>query len=68
MSKEVKCPHCGNKTKYDTSNPNRPFCSERCQLIDFGAWATGKYAIAADDKQNETDKVRNEENPNPEED
>jgi endogenous inhibitor of DNA gyrase (YacG/DUF329 family) len=23
----------------------RPFCSERCKLIDFGAWASGTYRI-----------------------
>jgi hypothetical protein len=23
----------------------RPFCSERCKLIDFGAWASGAYRV-----------------------
>jgi endogenous inhibitor of DNA gyrase (YacG/DUF329 family) len=23
----------------------RPFCSERCKLIDLGAWASGRYAV-----------------------
>jgi endogenous inhibitor of DNA gyrase (YacG/DUF329 family) len=26
-------------------NPNRPFCSERCRMIDLGAWANEAYRI-----------------------
>jgi endogenous inhibitor of DNA gyrase (YacG/DUF329 family) len=33
-------------TEY-TGNEFRPFCSERCKLIDFGAWADGEYALPA---------------------
>ena len=43
--KEIKCPRCGTKTVYSSSNTHRPFCSERCQLIDLGAWATEKYRV-----------------------
>ena len=39
-----KCPICGAPVDRKTG-PNRPFCSDRCKLIDLGAWATGKYAI-----------------------
>ncbi len=42
----VKCPNCDKKTEY-TENEFRPFCSERCRLIDFGAWADGEYALPA---------------------
>ena len=45
-SKIVKCPQCGNLTEYRTDNPARPFCSERCKLIDLGAWAEERYSIA----------------------
>jgi len=31
--------------EYRTDNPFRPFCSERCKLIDLGAWAEERYAI-----------------------
>jgi uncharacterized protein len=31
---------------YSVENPFRPFCSERCKLIDLGAWAQERYAIA----------------------
>ncbi len=42
----VKCPHCGNPADYKSENEFRPFCSERCKLIDLGDWAEGRYAIA----------------------
>ncbi|MDG0815375.1 DNA gyrase inhibitor YacG [Bdellovibrio svalbardensis] len=41
----VKCPQCGRLTLYSPENPFRPFCSERCRLIDLGEWATGGYKI-----------------------
>lgn len=43
----VKCPQCGKETEY-TGNEFRPFCSERCKLLDFGDWANGKFAIPSD--------------------
>ncbi|MBC7741649.1 MAG: DNA gyrase inhibitor YacG [Bdellovibrionaceae bacterium] len=43
--REVKCPLCGRLSLYAPTNPYRPFCSERCRLIDLGEWADGKYAI-----------------------
>lgn len=42
---EVKCPSCGKAALYAPENHFRPFCSERCKLIDLGAWASEKYAI-----------------------
>ncbi|HEX4389195.1 MAG TPA: DNA gyrase inhibitor YacG [Steroidobacteraceae bacterium] len=30
------------------TTPSRPFCSERCRLIDLGAWFSGGHAIAGD--------------------
>jgi hypothetical protein len=41
---KVKCPTCKKKTEWE-GNPYRPFCSERCKLIDLGAWASGEYVI-----------------------
>lgn len=41
----VACPQCGKKMAYDPANPFRPFCSERCRLIDLGAWAAENYRI-----------------------
>ena len=42
------CPHCGSSTRLDAQNPWRPFCCERCKLIDLGAWMGGRYAIPAE--------------------
>ncbi|HEX8142287.1 MAG TPA: DNA gyrase inhibitor YacG [Pyrinomonadaceae bacterium] len=40
----MKCPTCGQPAKWQ-DNPHRPFCSERCQLIDFGKWANEEYRV-----------------------
>lgn len=45
QAKQIKCPQCGRLAFYSPENPFRPFCSERCRLIDLGQWADGKYAI-----------------------
>lgn len=42
------CPHCGGPVSWK-NNPYRPFCSERCRLIDLGKWATGEYRIAGEE-------------------
>jgi len=31
--------------EYGSNNPSRPFCSERCRLIDLGQWASENYRI-----------------------
>lgn len=41
---KVNCPTCHRETEF-TGNEFRPFCSERCKLIDFGEWADEKYAL-----------------------
>jgi endogenous inhibitor of DNA gyrase (YacG/DUF329 family) len=43
----VKCPTCKREIDWSTS-PFRPFCSERCRLIDLGAWLSEKHAIPGD--------------------
>jgi endogenous inhibitor of DNA gyrase (YacG/DUF329 family) len=40
----VKCPTCKTEVQWE-NNSYRPFCSERCRLIDLGAWATERYKI-----------------------
>jgi endogenous inhibitor of DNA gyrase (YacG/DUF329 family) len=42
----VTCPHCGKAHPYDTTNPYRPFCCERCKMIDLGKWANEDYRVA----------------------
>ncbi|OIQ80247.1 DNA gyrase inhibitor YacG [mine drainage metagenome] len=41
----VTCPTCGIQTEYSLTNPYRPFCSQRCKLIDLGQWASENYRI-----------------------
>ena len=41
----VKCPTCGKEVVWSTDNPYRPFCSERCRMIDLGEWASCGYQI-----------------------
>ena len=43
----VKCPTCGKDTAFE-GNEFRPFCSERCKLLDFGAWADEEYSLPAE--------------------
>ncbi|RZU47442.1 hypothetical protein EV700_0404 [Fluviicoccus keumensis] len=38
------CPQCGKPSRW-TDNPYRPFCCERCKLIDLGGWASEDYRI-----------------------
>ena len=53
MTLIVKCPTCQKDVEYSENNPWRPFCSERCKLIDLGAWANEEYRVAC--KIQETD-------------
>lgn len=48
----AQCPQCKESTNVNTNNPHRPFCSERCKLIDLGNWASGSYAISSSEKDN----------------
>jgi uncharacterized protein len=43
----VPCPHCGGDSVFAPGNRFRPFCSERCANIDFGAWASEAYRVPA---------------------
>jgi endogenous inhibitor of DNA gyrase (YacG/DUF329 family) len=47
----VSCPQCGKATPWNSANAYRPFCSERCKLIDLGAWATESYRIPTPDPE-----------------
>ncbi len=43
--KIITCPTCGKLIEWPDKTQFRPFCSERCRLIDLGAWFSGEYAI-----------------------
>jgi endogenous inhibitor of DNA gyrase (YacG/DUF329 family) len=50
----IKCPTCRKETTWE-NNPHRPFCSERCQLIDLGAWTEERFKIAGDEVDPQVD-------------
>lgn len=57
MALAVRCPICKKEVSLD--NPNMPFCSDRCRIIDVGNWASEKYVIstpAAGDELEELDR------------
>jgi len=43
--KTVSCPTCQRPVEWSSDSPWRPFCSERCKLIDLGAWVSEQRAI-----------------------
>jgi uncharacterized protein len=44
--KAVACPRCETPVEWKPENKWRPFCSERCKLMDLGAWANEEYRVA----------------------
>nr|WP_083839484.1 DNA gyrase inhibitor YacG [Methylophaga frappieri] len=48
MVTQVECPNCGQKVAWSTENKWRPFCCERCKLIDLGDWAAENHRIAGE--------------------
>lgn len=45
MAATVRCPVCKKEVAFD--DPNTPFCSDRCRLVDLGNWASEKYVISS---------------------
>lgn len=57
----VACPKCNNLSEFSPSNAFRPFCSERCKLIDLGVWASEGYTIPEEIKPDDlNDEVYND--------
>ncbi|MHA2939424.1 DNA gyrase inhibitor YacG [Vibrio sp. RC27] len=42
---KVKCPQCATEVEWSELSPFRPFCSKKCQMIDFGEWANEEVSI-----------------------
>jgi endogenous inhibitor of DNA gyrase (YacG/DUF329 family) len=53
MATIVQCPTCRATVVFEES-PFRPFCSERCKVIDLGAWAEEKYRIAGESSEQDS--------------
>lgn len=49
MVTKVKCPTCGKEVAWTEENKFKPFCSERCKLIDLGAWADESHRIPGEE-------------------
>jgi uncharacterized protein len=45
----MKCPTCHKETEFE-GNAFRPFCSERCKMIDLGRWAGEQYRVPSVEK------------------
>ena len=58
----VTCPTCGKALLWTLANAWRPFCSERCKMVDLGAWATESYRIPVEEDKDtpEADERREE--------
>ena len=64
-----KCPNCDRQVEWE-DNPFRPFCSERCKLVDFDKWISEEYRVPGkpasaeheegEGAQNRSDEVRND--------
>jgi endogenous inhibitor of DNA gyrase (YacG/DUF329 family) len=50
----MKCPIC-KKKEVQLGDPDFPFCSERCRVIDLGNWASEKYVISTPMKPEQQD-------------
>ena len=48
MPRTFPCPRCGDVSTWE-GNAFRPFCSERCKMIDLGAWANDEYKLPTQD-------------------
>lgn len=54
---KIKCPACKKLVEWE-GNDWRPFCSERCKLLDFGNWLNEKYRIdAVENDEEDEDKL-----------
>ena len=60
MPRTFPCPRCGEASTWE-GNEFRPFCSERCKLIDLGAWANDEYKLPTQDAPQAGDKRHEDE-------
>jgi endogenous inhibitor of DNA gyrase (YacG/DUF329 family) len=59
MATMVKCPTCRRPVEWSEASIYRPFCSDRCRLIDLGAWLTEQHKIP-DESSPEGDEAHGE--------
>lgn len=61
--RKIRCPYCQQETVYSLENPFRPFCSERCKILDLGEWADESYRVP--DKENSSSNKDEDQNNDP---
>ena len=53
--KQVPCPRCGALSVFAPENQWRPFCSERCRMIDLGKWASESYRVPLEEQPEDSE-------------
>ena len=48
LKSKIRCPTCDKPNTWTPENPFKPFCCDRCKLIDLGQWASEEHHIAGD--------------------
>lgn len=43
--RRVSCPSCHSEVIWSASSPFKPFCSQRCQDMDFLNWSEEKHVL-----------------------
>ena len=59
--RQINCPTCQKIVPWTESEIYRPFCSRKCQLIDFGEWASERHSIPAEEPPDEFDEANEDE-------
>jgi endogenous inhibitor of DNA gyrase (YacG/DUF329 family) len=62
-ARTVACPQCGKRVEWTRESPYRPFCSERCKMLDFGAWAAEAYRLPVDPHDEDAESTPRDDNP-----
>jgi endogenous inhibitor of DNA gyrase (YacG/DUF329 family) len=57
---KVICPACKKEIEYSEKNSYRPFCSERCKLLDLGDWAQEKFSVPTSEDSSQPSKKEEE--------
>lgn len=52
-SLKTQCPICNKDIDLNKTGKHKPFCSDRCKLIDLGEWASDNYIVEGKDKANQ---------------
>jgi endogenous inhibitor of DNA gyrase (YacG/DUF329 family) len=52
---KITCPTCNKEGTWTPDNKAKPFCSDRCKLIDLGEWANEERRIPGEEAQLDTE-------------